>query len=476
MFRLSTTRIWLFLLITFLMVACRKTDREGLTVPSETHNTFTVQNSRVVSDVKGKTEIGITFTGLDDLSFLMVRKSGAGIFSEQVIKSQLSKNYTYVYNIQNDDPQSFQLVFNIRYTDGTDSRHITVDVKNGKGVRDDTLRAKLLVKSVSRIARVTGRPISGERFPGPNKTDQVWDVGGTDLGIIWETEPGNYGIFFGDTFGSDFNPNPDNPGPNGSRWRSNVLAYSKNDDLEQGIVFDKMITGSDGKAKEVLPGARSGGNSSIPTAAVRANGVDYAHSFKVASWSPDLSTEYSTLYKSVDGGQNWSRVSDVTFSGTSRFALAGFFKKDGYVYMVGTPTYRSKPGYLARIKEENIEHLAEYEYWNGNSKTWVKNDENAATVIIPGTVGELSLIYNETYKKWIVAYFNGAEYNITMRIADEITGPWDTKFVLAKGSEYPQLYGSYFHPLSTKGDYLYFTMSMWLPYNVFLMKVELTDK
>ena len=43
----------------------------------------------------------------------------------------------------------------------------------------------------------------------------------------------------------------------------------------------------------------------------------------------------------------------------------------------------------------------------------------------------------------------------------------------ANGREYAQLYGSYIHPLSVTGDNLYFTMSMWMPYNVFLMKAEL---
>lgn len=46
---------------------------------------------------------------------------------------------------------------------------------------------------------------------------------------------------------------------------------------------------------------------------------------------------------------------------------------------------------------------------------------------------------------------------------------------LANGREYAQLYGSYIHPLSVTGDNLYFTMSMWMPYNVFLMKAELAD-
>lgn len=462
-----------FFATALVIASCSKGDDVA---KKTVHNTFTTATTMVESDVNGKVEINITFTGLDDVSHLTVRKSGSGIFAEQVNRNQLSTKYVYTYNIQNADPETFQLVLNLRYTDGTDSKHTTVEVRNKKGIVDDGTRQQLLVKKVTRISRVTGRTISGEGLPNINRTDQVWDVGGTDLGIIWETTPGNFGIIFGDTFGSDFNPNPSNPGPNGSRWRSNVLAYSKSTNLDQGLIFDRMITGSDGKAKEVLPGASIGSTSLLPSAAIRANGVDYVHCFKVNSWVPDLTTQYSTLYKSTDDGQNWSRVAGVTFAADSRFALAGYFKKDGYVYMIGTPTYRSRPGYLARIKEEDMENIANYEYWNGNTRQWVKGDEGQATVIIDGTVGELSLIYNETYKKWIVAYFNAAEYNITMRIADDITGPWTSKFVLATGQEYPQLYGSYFHPLSATGDYLYFTMSMWMPYNVFLMKVELSDK
>lgn len=472
-------RSLLFLvLIAVFFDACKKDDHGGTPSPGK-HSSFSILQNKVSSDNDGGVEINITFSGLDDIDYLMVRKSGAGIFSEQIVRSRLALDYKYIYQIQSDDPKTFNLVFNIHYTDKTDSKSVSVEVKNKKGENDndDGTREKLLVKKITRIARVTGKTLSGENLLNPNRTDQKWDVGGTDLGIIWETTPGKYGLFFGDTFGSDFTANPDNPGPNGSRWRSNVLAYSINKDLEdEGIVFESMISGSDGKALEVLPGARTGSTSLIPTAAIHANDADYVHCFKVDSWNPNLSTRYSALYKSTDNGQNWNRVDDVTFSSDSRFALVGYWKKDGFIYMVGTPTYRNKAAYLARFKEEDIEDFSEIEYWNGNNKTWSKGDESQSTPIIDGTVGELSVIYNETYKKWIIAYFNSAEYNITMRIADDITGPWDTRFVLANGTDYPQLYGSYFHPLSSKGDYLYFTMSMWMPYNVFLMKVELDDK
>lgn len=122
-----------------------------------------------------------------------------------------------------------------------------------------------------------------------------------------------------------------------------------------------------------------------------------------------------------------------------------------------------------------IENKTAYEYWNAFTNQWIKGNENEATVLIEDKVGELSFIYNETHKKWIIAYFNADRYNITMRTAEDITGPWSEPYELANGREYAQLYGSYIHPLSVTGDNLYFTMSMWMPYNVFLMKAELAD-
>ena len=86
------------------------------------------------------------------------------------------------------------------------------------------------------------------------------------------------------------------------------------------------------------------------------------------------------------------------------------------------------------------------------------------------------LIYNYKYKKWIIAYFASNRYDITLRMADDITGPWSEPYKLVDSKEYPQLYGSFFHPLSSYGDELYFLMSMWKPYNVFLMKTKLFKK
>lgn len=409
----------------------------------------------------------LTFHNLDAIDYIQVRKSGAGSYSRRINRQELSPTYKFVYTIEAADPESFRLVLSAHYRDGNASKELLLDVDNRWG---------FFIRYVKRIARVTGRPIVDEPFPTPTNTATTWNVGGTDLGVVWEMNPGEYGIFFGDTFGSDFAPNPSNPGPNGSSWRCNVLGFSSDTDLEDGLTINRMAEDNGGNAREIIYGGKDGsgnGNwTSIPTAAIRANGIDYVHYFNMKNWTGWI-TNYSGMYKSEDNGETWAKCEDVVFGPNSPFGQAGYFKKDGYVYMVGTETGRDSPAHLARFREVDIENLDAYEYWNGTG--WVTGDEEQASVIIDDKVGELSFIYNETLEKWIIAYFNGDRYNITMRTATEPTGPWSDPYELASGYEYAQLYGSYFHPLSITGESLYFLMSMWMPYNVFLMKVELAD-
>jgi hypothetical protein len=411
----------------------------------------------------------LTFKNLEDVDYLMVRKSGGDNYSDKIDRSELSSSFKFKYTIRKSDPESFKLLLRAYYTDGNESKEIALDIDNRWG---------FFVRSVKRIARITGTAISGETFPNPNNTALNWNVGGTDLGIIWEMEPGKYGIFFGDTFGRDFTPNPTNPGPNGGSWRSNVLAFSDDNDLEDGLSFSSMAIDSRGDAREIIYGGKdASGNgdwTSIPTAAIRANGIDYVHYFNIRNWTGWV-TNYSGIYKSADNGQTWTKCSNISFSSYSNFGQVGYFKKDGYVYMIGTQTGRDSNAKLARFLESNIENQTSYEYWDAAAGQWVVGDESKASVIIDDKVGELSFIYNQKLKKWIIAYFSSDRYNITMRTAENITGPWSKPYELAKGTEYAQLYGSFFHPLSETGDDLYFAMSMWMPYNVFLMKAELAD-
>lgn len=350
------------------------------------------------------------------------------------------------------------------------------EIKNGPA--KDKNNTNLKIKKIERIARVTGTPTPNENLPSPNNTTDVYDVGGTDLGIVWEMDKGKYGIFLGDTFGKAFVPDQPDPADFGDNWRCNVLAFSVDNNLEDGLTIDAMVVDEKGNARELVPGGKdksgNGNWTSIPTAAIRANGADYVHYFNMKNWTGWI-TNYSGLYKSTDNGQTWTECSDVNFTSDSNFGQVGYFKKDGYVYMVGTETGRHSNPRLARFEEKDIENQANYEYWNKDQQEWIRGDESKATNLFEDTVGELSVAYNTKHKRWIMTYFCAKKYEISMRDAAELTGEWSAPQTLATGKKYPQLYGSYIHPASLNGDDMYFLMSMWRPYNVFLMKVEFED-
>lgn len=326
--------------------------------------------------------------------------------------------------------------------------------------------------NLQRVARVTGKSISGETLPNPNRTNELYNVGGTDLGIAWKMGNGKVGLFFGDTYGADFKVvNEGGPG-NAGDWRSNVLGLSSDKNLEDGLAFDSMVSNQIVPSPHIIDG--TGSHTTIPTAAIHAAGADYVHYMDVRKWGGigSWTTNYSGLYKSTDNGQNWAKCSEVRFGALSNFAQVTYAKKDGFVYMIGTVPGRWGSAHLARFKEADILKQDAYEYWN-NTKGWVKNEEKSADAIIDAPLGELSLAYNKKFKRWIITYLNEKKAEIVLRDAENITGPWSSEKTLAKATDYPGLYGAFMHPASENSDELYFLMSMWKPYNVFLMKARL---
>ena len=160
------------------------------------------------------------------------------------------------------------------------------------------------------------------------------DVGGTDLGIVWEIRPGKYGIFLGDTYGRAFKPYQAKPNTAESHWRCNVLAFSNDTVLDDGLSINAMCTDGRGYAREIIYGGKDksgkGDWTSIPTAAIRANGMDYVHYFNMKNWNGWV-TNYSGMYKSTDEGQTWTKCEHVHFSSDSSFGQIGYFKKGRYV-------------------------------------------------------------------------------------------------------------------------------------------------
>ncbi|MDR0542394.1 MAG: DUF4185 domain-containing protein [Dysgonamonadaceae bacterium] len=412
--------------------------------------------------------IDICITNRSAVQKLVIKKQDSkGITTHESIPAAgLAESYTFTYQPNTGDEDRFYFILQAQNENNKvlASKNLVVETRYG-----------IIVSGLVKISRVTGKTLNDEHIANPNRTDERYNVGGTDLGIIWDMENGSYGLFFGDTYGKSFIPVPGGgPGAAGD-WRSNVLAFSSDTDLDDGLRFSGMAVDNSGNAREIAWSAKNtsgnGDYTSIPTAAIHADGVDYLHYMNIRTWTGWV-TNYSALYASDNHGETWRHCSEVIFQSNSPFGQVALAKKDGYVYMMGTPTGRDGSACLARIPEKSMLKQADYEYRNAG-QGWVKGSETQATVMIDGKVGEASLMYHRKFGRWIYTYFDPEEYALCYRDAADITGPWTKEKILVKSADYPALYGSFMHPAKDADDRLYFTMSQWGPYNVFLMRADL---
>jgi hypothetical protein len=310
----------------------------------------------------------------------------------------------------------------------------------------------------------------------PNNTYGRWNIKATDLGIMWDNNAGQVLTAFGDTFGDAWvGPGGGAFGPGDLNWRSNVLLRSSDTDLSDGMSFASAVTGSDGRAREIVPGLHqdndAGGEvTKIPTAGIAVGSRQYLSFMSVRHWGApgQWDTNYARIAYSDDNGVTWTTTGTPTWnnpSGTNRFQQQAFVRNGGYVYVYGTPSGRSGSLYLARVPEAQMLTQSAYQYWNGG--TWVTDNEAAATAIVPAPVAEVSVFHSNG--TWLMMYLQGED--IVLRAAAGPTGPWGAAQVAVSSSDYPGLYGGYIHPWSSGGT-PYFAMSQWNPYNVYLMKLS----
>ncbi|MGB7363212.1 MAG: DUF4185 domain-containing protein, partial [Rhodococcus sp. (in: high G+C Gram-positive bacteria)] len=260
------------------------------------------------------------------------------------------------------------------------------------------------------VAWVTG-PVS------PNSTYDRFGISGTDLGISWDNGAGQTLMAFGDTFG--------NCSVSGSQWRNNVVLRSDDSNLADGITVPDAVPGdaTSGSvvtadaprfARQIVPtlGLPMVEATTIPTAAIAIDGVQYLNYMSVQSWGAPgrWVTNFSAIAVSRDNGQTWAtdpltiRVNKgVTIPGVEqvneangRFQMNAYVKgQDGYLYQFGTPNGRFGAAFLARVAPESILDLTAYEYSTGNAATpWSPNVEDAAAVVRE-PVSELSVAWND---------------------------------------------------------------------------------
>ncbi|MFF0815139.1 DUF4185 domain-containing protein [Rhodococcus sp. NPDC003318] len=329
-------------------------------------------------------------------------------------------------------------------------------------------RATPQVGAVDMVGKVTGASST-------NRTDKRWQVNGTDLGIMWESEPGKVAVAFGDTVGRGFQP----PGGQGEDWRSNVLGFSTDRDLADGLTIDTFVQDSRCHAAEVL-GSRKIDNveiTTIPTSGFAIGSRQYMSYMSIRTWFSIPATWYTNhggIAYSDDGGQTWTKDPYARWDnifGLGKFQVASMVPQGGYVYMFGTPNTRLGEVALARVPQDQVLNKSAYQYWSDGEWTPV-GGARSASPIVWGTAAEASVRYDAARDVWQMTYLDTLRTGITLRESDTPQGLWSEPARLVGVESYPELYGGFIHPWSTP-DELYFTLSTWSDYNVFLMRAEL---
>lgn len=311
-----------------------------------------------------------------------------------------------------------------------------------------------VVSSVNRVAQLTG--------PGSiNDTPARWGVYGTDLGHMFWHDDALY-MVFGDTFGAG-----------GADWRSNTMARIPSPDPAAGLRFGSMMTGPGGAAAELLASRKIDDveKTVIPTYGISVASRMFLHYMSVRHWGEpgQWDVNYSGLAYSDDGGHTWVKDPGARWPGGGNLAQVAMVESGGDVYLFGIPAGRSGGVQLSRVPEAELLDLSSYSYWDG--REWGA-DPASASLVVPGPVGELSVGWNSYVRRWLMMYLDVGRSAIVMRSAPHLTGPWGTEQVVATAEEYPELYAPYIVPMDT-GRNVYFTMSQYGPYEVYLMRLRL---
>ncbi len=321
--------------------------------------------------------------------------------------------------------------------------------------------------------------VAQENGPGSvNQTDVRWDVYGADLGHMFVAPNGQVAMTFGDTFGGP----ESNPFFNVSHsdYRSNTMALiNPTSSLPTGgLIFSSMVTdpSSPTIAKQLLA-PKPGDVTVIPTYGVSVQGQMFLHYMSVQSWGAPghWTLNNSGIAESTDGGQTWTESPAAQWPGNSNFGQVSMVQPgDGYVYLYGIPGGRYGALQLARVPAfaADMMNLSDYSYWNG--LTWVTGQPGAAVDIAPDPVGELSVQWNSYYQKWLMTYLVDPTGQVVLRMSNSLTGPWSAPQVIVDGSKYPELYAPYITPLWNNGPDIFFNLSLYGPYQVFLMHTSLT--
>jgi len=305
-------------------------------------------------------------------------------------------------------------------------------------------------------ARVTGQTDSytGETLPNPNQTQPKYGLNETDIGTMWPDQSGNMLFAFGDNFNTSSTSCAVR-----TNWSSNGLAKSTDKALNGGLHFSSVLS-SNGQMTEIIH--KEGLDvTEIPTAGINVGSRQYINfqaikQFNVNNDADQWTDWYSEIAYSDDGGTTWTK-SGTIWGGGSNFNQVAYLKGSGTtVYVFGTPSGRHGSVHLAKVDSGSLLNYGAYQYWTGTG--WVAGNDSAAVAITQGGAGEMSVIYNTYFNRYIMAYLSVDRRAIVMRDASDPTGDWSNEKVLLEDSG-NGIYAPMMHPWFTSGADVNFLVS-----------------
>jgi len=298
-----------------------------------------------------------------------------------------------------------------------------------------------------------------------NDTARRWGIHGTDLGhMFWHR--GKLHMVFGDTFGY--------PGLGGRNWRSNAMARIADPDPRNGLPIEAVVAGPRGRAKELIPSRKIDGDEKtvIPTYGIAVDGRMYLHYMSVRNWGEHgrWVVGHSGIAYSDDDGDTWQQPPEAVWPRGSGFEQVAFVMDEGLLYTFGISEGRWSNVRLRRVAPERILEPEAYQFWDG--RDWVDEAAFAASVV-PGPVGELSVAWSAPQRRWLMMYLNPERRAVVLRTAPRLGGPWSDELVVVTAAEFPGLYAPYMVPGAEIDGDVHYALSMWGPYNVFLLRTTL---
>ncbi len=106
--------------------------------------------------------------------------------------------------------------------------------------------------------------------------------------------------------------------------------------------------------------------------------------------------------------------------GDQNFQQAAYVRNNGYVYSLGTASGRGGVAYIARVAENSITDLTQYEYYTLFG--WLRGAQFFALPVIWDATSEMSVSWNDYLNKFIVLYTNFAFNNVVMRTSGQSRG------------------------------------------------------